>query len=494
MGGLAIYIALLVVLLLVDVGPALPEMIGVGVGATLLAIVGLLDDRRSLSPWVRLAAQVVAGAIVAAVGIQVDLFPWPALNVLITLFWIVGITNALNLMDNMDGLAAGVASVAGLFFLTLSSSTGQGLVAALAAAVAGASLGFLYYNISPAMVFMGDAGSLLLGFTLAVVGIKYTPTELPLGSTWMVPIVVLGLPIFDTTLVTYARWRARRPIFRGGGDHTSHRLARLGLGATRAVLTLYVVAVTLGSLTIFLTRAPVLTANLIFASLVLVGLAALIIFERVEPRLVGDPALVLIPGGGGQAAALRAALPLSREVTILFAPSQVNGEVRPSRLEVIESLAMLAEDGETVRGLLERGLSETWWRDLNPLNRALRLYGFALSVSDSPSASSPARGDIPAQTHEPHPDAMTAIRKARLILLGPGDPEVNLIPVLAAPGVGAALQSARGPCLWVRDDQDLGALDPWLGAEPETTTRDALHEAIQSRLLNQAAGHAKIHT
>ena len=89
------------------------------------------------------------------------------------------------------------------------------MVAALAAAVAGASLGFLYYNISPAMVFMGDAGSLLLGFTLAVVGIKYAPAELPLGSTWMVPIVVLGLPIFDTTLVTYARWRAHRHDVQG---------------------------------------------------------------------------------------------------------------------------------------------------------------------------------------------------------------------------------------------------------------------------------------
>ncbi|HLE28922.1 MAG TPA: 2-phospho-L-lactate transferase CofD family protein, partial [Anaerolineales bacterium] len=490
LGGLAIYLALLAAFILFGSREWWREGLGILGGATLLFFTGLWDDRYGLPPRFKLLAQVVAAGCLMGVGVQVRLVGVWWVDQLITLAWVIGITNATNLMDNMDGLAAGVSAVAALFFLVMAALEGQGLVASLAAALLGSAMGFLFYNFAPAISFMGDAGSLTLGFMLAVLGIKIKFVQFPLGATWMAPIVVLGVLIFDTTLVSLSRARRGRSIFQGGSDHTSHRLVQLGLSHSRAVLTLYVVAVTLGSLTIFLTRAPVLTANLIFASLVLVGLAALIIFERVEPRLVGDPALVLIPGGGGQAAALRAALPLSREVTILFAPSQVNGEVRPSRLEVIESLAMLAEDGETVRGLLERGLSETWWRDLNPLNRALRLYGFALSVSDSPSASSPARGDIPAQTHEPHPDAMTAIRKARLILLGPGDPEVNLIPVLAAPGVGAALQSARGPCLWVRDDQDLGALDPWLGAEPETTTRDALHEAIQSRLLNQAAGHA----
>jgi UDP-GlcNAc:undecaprenyl-phosphate GlcNAc-1-phosphate transferase len=318
MGGLAIYISLLVVVLSVDVGPSLVEMIGVGAGATLLAIVGLLDDRRGLSPWVRLAAQIVAGVIVAAVGIRVDLFPWPALNILITLFWIVGVTNALNLMDNMDGLAAGVSAVAGLFFLVLASSTGQGLVAALAAAVAGASLGFLYYNVHPAMVFMGDAGSLLLGFTLAVVGIKYAPAELPLGSTWMVPIVVMGLPIFDTTLVTYARWRAHRPIFRGGGDHTSHRLARLGLGATRAVLTLYIVSVALGGLAILLTRSTPRVADILFGGLLGVGLVGVLLLERARPQPPANPPLVVITTPRDAALLVGAAKRFSTDLTVVL--------------------------------------------------------------------------------------------------------------------------------------------------------------------------------
>ena len=371
MGGLAIYIALLVVLLLVDVGPALPEMIGVGVGATLLAIVGLLDDRRSLSPWVRLAAQVVAGAIVAAVGIQVDLFPWPALNVLITLFWIVGITNALNLMDNMDGLAAGVASVAGLFFLTLSSSTGQGLVAALAAAVAGASLGFLYYNISPAMVFMGDAGSLLLGFTLAVVGIKYTPTELPLGSTWMVPIVVLGLPIFDTTLVTYARWRARRPIFRGGGDHTSHRLARLGLGATRAVLTLYIVSVALGGLAVLLTRSTPRVAEMLFGGLLVVGMVGVLLLERARPQPPANPPLVVITTPRDVPLLIGAAKHFSTDLTVILS----QGFPAEGLADLLVSLAL---DPHAMRSWIERahpvldlaGVGE-WEKSLKVAGRVL---------------------------------------------------------------------------------------------------------------------------
>jgi UDP-GlcNAc:undecaprenyl-phosphate GlcNAc-1-phosphate transferase len=371
LGGLAIYISLLVVVLLVDVGPALVEMIGVGVGATLLAIVGLLDDRRGLSPWVRLAAEVVAGAIVAAVGIRVDLFPWPVLNILITLFWIVGITNALNLMDNMDGLAAGVSAVAGLFFLILSSSTGQGLVAALAAAVAGASLGFLYYNINPAIVFMGDAGSLLLGFTLAVVGIKYTPAELPLGSTWMVPIVVLGLPIFDTTLVTYARWRARRPLFRGGGDHTSHRLARLGLGATRAVLTLYIVSVALGGLAILMTRSTPRVADMLFGGLLVVGLVGVLLLERARPLPPANPPLVVITTPRDAPLLIGAAKRLSADLTVVLS----QGFPAEGLADLLVSLAL---DPQAMRAWIERahpvldlaGVGE-WERSLKVAGRVL---------------------------------------------------------------------------------------------------------------------------
>ena len=201
-----------------------------------------------------------------------ELTPWPVVNILISLFWFVGITNAINLMDNMDGLAAGTSAVSALFFTILAASAGQGLVASLAAAVTGASLGFLYYNISPAMIFMGDTGSLLLGFLLAVIGVRYSPSELPLGSTWMVPIVVMGLPIFDTTLVTFSRLLNRRPVSQGGTDHTSHRLARFGLGNHRAVFSMYLAAGILGILAVFMTHSSPDLATVLFGAILAAGL------------------------------------------------------------------------------------------------------------------------------------------------------------------------------------------------------------------------------
>ena len=176
--------------------------------------------------------------------------------------WIVGIVNALNLMDNMDGLAAGVAAVASGSFLLLAILNGQILVASLGAALLGACLGFLFYNFQPAVTFMGDTGSMLLGFALAVLGIKLTFPTLPLAQSWMVPILVLGLPIFDTTLVLISRQRRGRPWWQGGTDHVSHRLARLGLSHRRVVVALYGVTAGLGLIAVLVTRTPLARACL----------------------------------------------------------------------------------------------------------------------------------------------------------------------------------------------------------------------------------------
>ena len=257
-------------------------------------LVGLWDDRRGIAPRAKLLAQVGAALLVTAAGVRVELTPWPAVNILISLFWFVGITNAVNLMDNMDGLAAGTSAVSALFFTILAASAGQGLVASLAAAVTGASLGFLYYNISPAMIFMGDTGSLLLGFLLAVIGVRYSPSALPLGSTWMVPIVVMGLPIFDTTLVTFSRLLNRRPVSQGGTDHTSHRLARLGLGNHRAVFTMYLAAGILGILAVFMTHSSPELAIVLFGAILAAGLLALIILERMPPIPPNNPMVVIL--------------------------------------------------------------------------------------------------------------------------------------------------------------------------------------------------------
>jgi hypothetical protein len=415
----------------------------------------------------------------------VQLFEAAPLNWLITLVWIVGITNAVNLMDNMDGLAAGITLVGALAFFGLAALEGQGLVASLAAALAGAAAGFLFYNFAPAVSFMGDAGSLTLGFVLAVIGIKLRFINFPLGATWMAPIVVLGVLIFDTTLVSLSRLRRGRSIFQGGSDHTSHRLAQLGMGQARAVLTLYLTAAALGLAAGFITRAPVAAANLAFAALLAAGGLALVFFERIEPRLAGDPPLVLIPGGGGLAEAVRAALPLSQDVVLLLAPRRVAGVVQPARGEVVEAVAALAEDPAAVRRLLAGGLGEDWWRDLNGLNAALRLKGVVWALSAEPADELPAPSPDAVWPGLAQPEAAAALARARLILLGPGDPAINLAPVLFAPGVRAALLAARGERLWVGPEAAQAQLAAWLGA-PTRWQRD-----VQAALLRQAAGQAK---
>src|SRR5512135_2584075 len=241
LGGLAIYGAFLIALFLFADRFFIPQLIGIIVGATWVSFLGLWDDRVGLPAWVKLTGQIFGGLILIVTGVTVDLLHVPVLDAAITLFWVVGITNAMNLLDNMDGLSGGVAAVAASFFLLISALNGQYLVGSLSAAMLGAALGFLVYNFNPATIFMGDAGSLFLGFVLAAVGIKL---RFPAAYiyTWFIPIMVLGLPIFDTSLVFISRLRrGLNPLTHPGTDHLSHRLVARGMSKREAVLTLYLV-------------------------------------------------------------------------------------------------------------------------------------------------------------------------------------------------------------------------------------------------------------
>jgi UDP-GlcNAc:undecaprenyl-phosphate GlcNAc-1-phosphate transferase len=194
----------------------------------------------------------------------------------------------------MDGLAAGITTVASVFFFILALVEGLGLVASLAAATLGACIGFLYYNFNPASLFMGDAGSMLLGFVLAVLGIKLQFANSPLNVTWMIPIIILGLPIFDTTLVVFSRLRRHKPIYKGGKDHSSHRLVSVfGMTSARAVITLYMIAATLGLLALMLRDATPLQARLLLAVLVVIFGASLVWlewrFSEPTPTPAGSP-------------------------------------------------------------------------------------------------------------------------------------------------------------------------------------------------------------
>jgi UDP-GlcNAc:undecaprenyl-phosphate/decaprenyl-phosphate GlcNAc-1-phosphate transferase len=228
------------------------QLAGILAGSALLFAAGLVDDIRHLSPVTKLAAQFAAAGIAIAAGLRVELVSNDVLGVAIALLWLVGITNAFNLLDNMDGLAATLATVACAYFAIDAATVHENdLVLVLALSLAFACLGFLPFNLRPragARVFMGDGGSQLLGFTLAALGLASSWTTAGTTvATMLLPLLVLAIPILDTTLVTIRRLAERRPVTQGGTDHTSHRLVYYGLSETRAVALLALIAIALGA-------------------------------------------------------------------------------------------------------------------------------------------------------------------------------------------------------------------------------------------------------
>lgn len=295
-GGLAIVAAFSVLCLSAAVLAAsetvlveLAILLGIGL---VLALMGLLDDLRGgISPWLRLGVELVAAVLVYAAGSGVSIAGVPdPVNAVLTVVWVVGITNALNLLDNMDGLSAGVATVAGAAFAVIAGVNGQYLVAGLAAGVAGCAAGFLRHNFFPAKIYMGDAGSLFLGFLLAVLGLKLELTSTPQAIALFVPILVLGVPIFDTTLVVWQRLKHGRNPMQGGRDHASHRLVWIGMPVPVAVTLLYGAAISLGWLGLILalqSQAPgaLLIAFVLAAgALLMVLLAAVPVYDNSQQR------------------------------------------------------------------------------------------------------------------------------------------------------------------------------------------------------------------
>lgn len=234
--------------------------------ALILAVIGLLDDLKGLGVAARLLPQIGAGVALWLVGIRVNLVPFElggvaVVDLLITLVWVVGITNAMNLLDNMDGLSAGIATIAALWFGLIGALNGQILVSSLAFALAGATLGFLRQNRPPARIYMGDAGSLFLGVLLAAIGIKLEFTIDAVNAA-LIPILVLTVPVMDTTLVVIARLKHGVSPFTGGRDHISHRLVKVGLPVPVAVLLIIGAGVAHGWMALVVSRVDVTTALL----------------------------------------------------------------------------------------------------------------------------------------------------------------------------------------------------------------------------------------
>lgn len=245
MGGIAIYAGATAALFATS---PVAVVAPIWIGASIMFVTGLVDDLWQIRPAAKLAMQVVATSLLLYSGYAFghDWSLWLALP--LTLIWVVGITNAINLLDNMDGLSAGVAGIAAGVMVVFAAMTESSLAVMIGTPVVGAALGFLVYNFKPAKIFMGDCGSLFLGYIVAALGLIIQKEAVSAGpvAVALVPLAVLAVPIFDTTLVTLVRKLSGRAISQGGRDHSSHRLVFLGLSERHAVLMLYTLSLFAG--------------------------------------------------------------------------------------------------------------------------------------------------------------------------------------------------------------------------------------------------------
>ncbi len=232
------------------------ELGSIAAASSLIALLGLVDDIRGETfPYkIKFLVQFLSIFILFIGGVRTQFLPGQILDYVFTAFWVVGIANAFNLLDNMDGLSAGVAAIVSLLFVVIVFRQQQIFVAFIFMALAGSLLGFLPYNWYPSRIFMGDAGSLFIGYmigTLTVVSSYITP-ETPTIVPVIIPLLVLSVPIYDTFSVLVIRWREHRPLFVGDNRHFSHRLVALGMRQTQSVFFIYVVTLTIGVAAILL--------------------------------------------------------------------------------------------------------------------------------------------------------------------------------------------------------------------------------------------------
>ncbi|MEI6916010.1 MAG: MraY family glycosyltransferase [Armatimonadota bacterium] len=228
--------------------PDISGLTGVGVAAFLIFGVGLADDVLHLRPQYKLLAQIIAGCVILASNIHFGFSGSPYITLPLTLLFIVGITNAMNLLDNMDGLAAGISLVSALVLCAAAFLIGNPVAAICAGSIAGASLAFLVFNFHPAKVFMGDCGSMYLGLILSVLAVHTSKSATTgLAAAVLFPSIALAIPIFDTVFVSVMRKLNGRAISQGGCDHTSHRLVKLGLTEPQAVILLYGASLIVGA-------------------------------------------------------------------------------------------------------------------------------------------------------------------------------------------------------------------------------------------------------
>jgi UDP-GlcNAc:undecaprenyl-phosphate GlcNAc-1-phosphate transferase len=294
-GGIAIYSALSIGLLLFV--PPSPTLTGLLVLTTVMFVIGLIDDVYELKPQSKLVVQLVSGVLLYTFGYHFnDAIPW-WIDLGVVVFWTVAITNAMNLLDNMNGLAAGTAVIAGVFRLLLYVRTGYDEGATASAVFIGAVAGFLIFNFPRATIFMGDSGSFTIGFALAALNLTssqaFTKT---IFSVLLFPVLVLVIPIFDTAFVSLQRYFSGRAVSQGGRDHTSHRLVAVGLSETAAVVILWAISLAAG-VAAFVLYEVGFSYALFVGALLILGLVLFgVVLGRVRVYAEDAPAASARPG------------------------------------------------------------------------------------------------------------------------------------------------------------------------------------------------------
>ena len=290
-GGIAVVLCLSIVSILFGFSNY-RTIIVIFLAALVIFIFGLWDDRFSMSAPIKLVGQLCAVSILVINGIRVQFFenpqffinltPFVALwiDVFITFFWIIAITNAFNLIDSMDGLALGLAEIITVFFIFSAFISGQQILLLISSALLGLNLGIFFFNRFPAKTFLGDSGAQTLGFILSAIAIIYRPHAESQSSTWFIPIIVFGVPIFDTTLVTISRAIKGIPFYKANLDHTYHRLVGLGWKKNHAVTVMHISAILCGLLAALCVNIKPLIANILFAIWLSIFLTLIIYLEK----------------------------------------------------------------------------------------------------------------------------------------------------------------------------------------------------------------------
>ncbi|MFA9424572.1 MAG: glycosyltransferase family 4 protein [Sedimentibacter sp.] len=277
-GGLAIYVSIMACMFVYM--PHTRTNLFIMAGATIIVLTGILDDMYGMPAKLKLLMQIIAAVVAIIGGVQINFITNPLsstgmsyllawLSVPITLFWIVGITNTINLIDGLDGLASGVASIAATTLLFTAATMGHDFIMMQCAIIAGASLGFLPFNFNPAKIFMGDTGSLLLGYMLAVTAVSGMVKSVA-AVALAVPVFALGLPIFDTAFAIIRRYINKKPIMEADKDHLHHKLMRIGLNQRQTVLVMYFISMMLGIVAVVISDADPFT-GFIVATIVVIA-------------------------------------------------------------------------------------------------------------------------------------------------------------------------------------------------------------------------------